>query len=67
MDDIVILSDNLGEARDILQDLNDTVQEIGLTINFEQTKMMTNMVPSDQIQINNKKKLLTNVYTWVMR
>lgn len=35
--------------------LNDAVQEIGMTINFEKYKIMTNIVPSDQIQINNNE------------
>lgn len=42
---------------------NDKVQKIGLTINFIKTKMMSNMVPSDQIQINNYK--IEQVYRYV--
>lgn len=49
-DDIVILLYNLGEANDILQELNDAVQEMGPN---QKTKMMTNMVTSDEIKNNN--------------
>ncbi|XP_030765246.1 uncharacterized protein LOC115889402 [Sitophilus oryzae] len=54
-DDIVIVSDSLGEIKDMLQELNDALHEIGLTINFDKTKIMTNMVPSEHIQIHNNR------------
>lgn len=37
-------NNNLGKTRDMFQEHNDAVQELGLTINFEKIKMMSNMI-----------------------
>lgn len=64
-DDIVIVSDSLGEIKDMLQELNDALHEIGLTINFDKTKIMTNMVPSEHIQIHNNRIELVHKYVYL--
>lgn len=51
-DDIVIISDDLGEIGDMLRELHAAAKRVGLSINFNKTKLMTNLVPSKNIEIN---------------
>lgn len=67
VDDIVIVSDDLGEAKGILQELIDVLQENGQTIHFGKIEVMSNMVPSDQIQIDKNRIELVDKYTSVTR
>lgn len=51
-DDIVLISDNLGEMKLMLQDLQRVCTRAGLNINVSKTKFMTNLVPSQNINID---------------
>ncbi|KAH1027333.1 hypothetical protein HUJ05_000863 [Dendroctonus ponderosae] len=53
VDDIILLADNLGEVKDLLQDLQNRTQELGLQINCRKIKIMANMVPSDPLKFGN--------------
>lgn len=52
-DDIVLVADNLGEIKQMLHELSHACAEIGLKINFSKTKIMTNLVMSERIKIEN--------------
>lgn len=43
--DGVLKTDNLGEVRDMILDLQTTRRKINPIINFNKTKIMTNLVP----------------------
>lgn len=45
----------------MLQKLNNVSQRAKVTIHFEETKMMTNMIPSDHIQNNNSSIELNGI------
>lgn len=52
VDDIVTISEKSGKATDHLRELRNSLQDWFLR--FSTTNMMTNLVPRDEIQIDNK-------------
>lgn len=50
-DDIIIIAENMGDARQMLTELTSTSSYIGLHINFQKTKFMTNLVASSNMEI----------------
>lgn len=51
VDVIVPTTDNLGNAQRILPELKKATEKVGLNINFQKTKFMTNLMASDNMQI----------------
>jgi len=45
-DDIVLINDNLWDAQQILKELKQIAEIIGLTINFQNTKFMAKLITS---------------------
>lgn len=64
-DDIVLLSDNLRDINTMLQDLNRVCAQAGLRINISKTKFMTNMVPSENIVVDDCEVKLVDKYTYL--
>lgn len=65
-DDVVITTDNLGEAQEMLEELRQATARVGLYINYHKTQFMTNLVASgnlvtdegDEIEQTHKYKYL---------
>lgn len=64
-DDIVLISSDLGEMKSMLRDLKSACEKVGLNINISKTKFMTNLVPSQNIEINGTKVKLVECYTYL--
>lgn len=64
-DDIVLMSDNLGEAKEMLEELQQAIHKVGLKINYNKTKMMTDLVPSEPITIENEKIEIVDKYIYL--
>lgn len=58
------MSDNMGEAQEMLKEFNNGSEAIGLAITFGKTKGMSNMVTSKQIQINDNKIGIVDIYIY---
>jgi len=54
-DDIILISDNLEDARQRLKELKQTVKKVGLTINIQTTKFITYLIICSYIKINGKE------------
>lgn len=50
-DVIVFITDNLGDAQQILSDLKEVTASVDLNINFHKTKFMINLIPNNKMQI----------------
>ncbi|KAH1021435.1 hypothetical protein HUJ04_010951 [Dendroctonus ponderosae] len=61
-DDIVLITHRINHARTMLQQLNAASQNIGLRINLSKTQLMTNLVLSDGVQVEE-----TTVYNELQR
>lgn len=64
-DDIILLSDNLKDIRQMLLELEEVCSEIGLKINFSKTKYMTNLVPSEILTVGGQEVELVNSYVYL--
>lgn len=64
-DDIVLISDNLGEAAIMIQELKNAIQVVGLRINLEKTKMMTNLVPNKLLSVDNNQIEMVHSYIYL--
>lgn len=64
-DDIVLISDNLKEAQELLTTLNSVSSEVGLKINLAKTQYMTNLVPSSNISINDEEIEYVTCYKYL--
>lgn len=53
-DDIVIISDNLKEAQEMINELSLATQKVGLNINKQKTKVMTNLIIGGNTTIDNE-------------
>lgn len=53
-EDIVLTTEDLGEAKQMLYELEGARSEVGLKINFSKIKKMTNIVMSEMINIINR-------------
>lgn len=52
-DDIVLISDCLHETREMIRELSEAADRVGLKMNFTKTKFMTNLVASENFIIDN--------------
>lgn len=50
----VLISESLGEIKEIPQGLQNSIHKVNLKRNFSKTKMITNLVPSEINQTGNK-------------
>lgn len=63
-DDIVLFEENPETLRKMIQDLNKESEKIGLTMNIDKTKLLTNSV-NMEIKINNKPLECVDEYTYL--
>lgn len=61
-DDLILITDDLKEAQEMLSELNLASREVGLKINTGKTKFMTNLVASENITVNNTN--IEQVYSY---
>lgn len=52
-DDLVLVADGFGKAKDMLMELESASRKVGLNINISKTKLMTNLVISEDLRVNN--------------
>lgn len=64
-DDIALVSDNLQDIREMLEDLQEVCDRVGLKINISKTKYMTNLVPSGNITIGDEEVELADKYIYL--
>lgn len=64
-DDIVLIADNLEDAKNMLIDLKNASKKVGLQINYSKTKMMTNLVPSELIKVDGSRIELVEKYIYL--
>lgn len=64
-DDVVLLSDNMGEIRIMLRDLREMCSRVGLEINMSKTKFMTNLVPSENMTVDGCEVELVEKYIYL--
>lgn len=62
-DDIVLITNNYKEAGDMLRELQQATQKVGLKINYSKTKMMTNLVFSEPMKLENMEVEAVEKYT----
>lgn len=48
-DDILIITDNLGDAKQMIIELKQEAESVGLNINFQKTQLLTNLDANRQI------------------
>jgi len=61
-DDIVLISDQLDEANEVVSELSAASQKVGLKINIAKTQFMTtNLVPSCNLMIEGKDYSIRNI------
>lgn len=64
-DDIVLISDRLDEANEMLLDLSAASQKVGLKINITKTQFMTNLVPSCNLILEGKEIQYVTSYKYL--
>lgn len=64
-DDIVITTDSFSEAQQMLTEIKLASENIGLNINFEKTKFMTNLVPNNTMESNGNKVEQVHKYKYL--
>lgn len=64
-DDIVLISDCVNKAQEMLQKLNATSEQMGLKINISKTQVMTNLVIGGGIYINQYQIEETTAYKYL--
>ena len=64
-DDVVLIADNFADIKDMVQELQQATSQIGLHINYSKTKMMTNMVLSEQVEAEGKQIQLVDKYIYL--
>ncbi|CAG9837260.1 unnamed protein product [Diabrotica balteata] len=64
-DDILIIAEDLGMAREMVQELVVGTEIVGLNINISKTKIMTNLVPNQNISIGGKEIELVDIYIYL--
>lgn len=64
-DDIILLADNLEDIKIMLQELQEVCATVGLKMNIGKTKFMTNLVPSNNLIIENSEIGLVDKYTYL--
>jgi hypothetical protein len=64
-DDVVLIADNLQDTVSMLHSLKSLSERAGLKINFEKTKLMTNLVMSGNITIDNNTIQQTDTYKYL--
>jgi hypothetical protein len=65
-DDIVVMAETLEDLSTMLEVLNRVSQQMGLKMNMDKTKIMSNsrVVPTPIEVGNSTRKLLISIYTW---
>ena len=64
-DDIVLMGDNLKTIGTMLAELDAACKEVGLNINFGKTQFMTNLVPSENLKVDDKEITLVHKYKYL--
>lgn len=64
-DDIVLVTEGLGEIKEMLRDLDEVCSKIGLKMNLKKTKYMTNLIPSEELQISGQCVELVDKYVYL--
>ena len=64
-DDIILITDNIQEAQNMLDMLNDASEKVGLKINLSKTQYMTNLVLSGNLNINNIPLEQVHIYKYL--
>lgn len=64
-DDIVLVADCIGDAREMLESLDAASREVGLKVNKAKTQFMTNLVPSEHLFIDGKHIEQVNSYKYL--
>lgn len=65
-DDVALITDDLREAKDMLKKRVAITRNM-VQINADITKMITNLVPSQNIRIGQTEIELTNTHIWDMK
>lgn len=52
-DDLILITNDLKEAQEMMSELNLASREVGLKINIGKTKFTTNLVASENLTVNN--------------
>jgi len=64
-DDIVIVSDNIGDAKQMLEEMVRASSQVGLRINAGKTQIMTNLVLAQNIRIGDSDIKETHMYKYL--
>ena len=64
-DDIVLISDNIGNAKQMLEELVGASLKVGLRINTSKTQIMTNLVLAQSIRIGDSDIKETHLYKYL--
>lgn len=64
-DDIILISDCLGKAEEMLSKLTSASHKVGLKINPTKTEFMTNLVPSRNLLVQGKEILQVTSYKYL--
>jgi len=64
-DDIVLISDQLDEANEVVLELSAASQKVGLKINVAKTQFMTNLVPSCNLMLEGIENQYVTSYKYL--
>ncbi|XP_030755289.1 uncharacterized protein LOC115881780 [Sitophilus oryzae] len=64
-DDIVLVSDNIGDSKQMLEELVQASLKVGLRINTSKTQIMTNLVLTQNIRIGDADIKETHIYKYL--
>ncbi|XP_072388223.1 uncharacterized protein [Diabrotica undecimpunctata] len=59
------IDDDLKAASDMLNELGDAARKVGLYINYQKTKMMTNLVPSHPLRVEDVEIEIVDSYIYL--